>query len=196
MKDELPRRLFHFCGCLIFPIIALLLPRSIFLPILTSVTVLFLLFEVIRLKSSSVNRWFLGTFSVLLREKEVTQLTGTSYLLIACVIAFWLFDKSVAILSFSFLAVGDPIGGVAGERWGKRKIRGKSLEGSLAFCLAALVFGIILNMATRVALPVLLFGVFWATLVEFWSLPPNDNFTIPLFSGGAMTLFKFIEQAL
>lgn len=194
MKNELPRRLFHTCSCLIFPVAALLLPQSIFLPLLISVTAVFLPFEVIRLRLPSVNNWFLSHFRTLLREKETTRFTGSSYLLIACVITFLVFDKPIAVLSFSFLAVGDPVGGAAGERWGKRKIRGKSLEGSLAFFLAALIFGLILNMVTQVALPLLLVGVSGATLIEFLSLPPDDNLTIPLFSGGLMTLVKLIER--
>jgi len=126
----------------------------------------------------------------------MTKLTSSSYLLIACVIAFLVLDKSIAVLSFAFLAVGDPVGGAAGERWGKRKIRDKSLEGSLAFFFAALIFGLILNLATQVTLAVLFMGVLGATLIEFLSLPPNDNLTIPLFSGGLMTLVKFVEQYL
>jgi len=143
-----------------------------------------------------VNNWFLAHFRILLREKEFSKLTSSSYLLIACVIAFLVFDKSIAVLSFVFLAVGDPVAGAAGKRWGKRKIRGKSIEGSSAFFLAALIFGLILNMVTQVSLPVLFIGVLGATLIEFLSLPPNDNLTIPLFSGGLMTLVKFIEQYL
>lgn len=196
MKDELPRRLFHTCSCLVFPIAALLLPRDIFLALLTSVTLIFLLFELVRLRFSSVNNWFVNNFHILLREKETTRLTSSSYLLIACVIAFLVFDKFIAVLSFAFLAVGDPVGGAAGQRWGKRKIRGKSIEGSLAFLLAALIFGLILNMVTQVTLPVLFIGVLGATLIEFLSLPPNDNLTVPIFSGGVMTLVKFIEQYL
>lgn len=194
MKDELPRRLFHASSCLVFPVAALLLPRDIFLTILISVTAAFLIFELTRLRFPSVNAWFLRHFRILLREKETTKFTGSSYLLIASVIAFLVFDKSIAVLSFAFLAMGDPVGGAAGERWGKRKIRGKSLEGSLAFFLAALIFGLILNMVTQVSLPVLFVGVLGATLIEFLSLPSDDNLTIPLFSGGLMTLVKFIEQ--
>ncbi len=197
MKNELPRRLFHACSCLIFPIAALLLPTNIFFSALISVTAVFLLLEIIRLKSSSVNRWFLNSFRILVREKkEERGLTASSYLLIAAVIAFWLLDKGIAVLSFAFLAVGDPIGGAVGERWGKKRLRGKSLEGSLAFCLAALTFGIILNMVVHITLLILLVGVFSATLVEFLALPPDDNFTIPLLSGGIMTLVKFVVSTL
>lgn len=192
MKDELPRRLFHTCSCLVFPIIALFLPRDIFLLLLVSVTALFLFFELIRFHFPTMNNWFLTHFRILLREKETAKLTGSSYLLIASVISFLVFDRSIAVLSFAFLAVGDPVGGAAGTRWGKRKIRGKSLEGSLAFFLAALIFGLLLNMVTKVDMLVLFLGVLGATLIEFLSLPPDDNLTIPLFSGGLMTLVQFL----
>ncbi len=193
MENGLPRRLFHLCSCLILSITALLLPQNIFFPILVLIAVLFLVFEIIRLRSPRVNLWFLNTFRILTRtEKEERGLTGSSYLLMAAVISFWLFPTSIAGLCFAFLAVGDPIGGAVGERWGRKKIRGKSLQGSLAFCLAAFAFGIILNIAVQIPLPILVVGVISATLVEFLSLPPNDNFTIPLFSGGMMILVKFM----
>lgn len=193
MKDELPRRLFHTCICLIFPMAALFLQRDIFLILLVSITAIFLLFELIRMRIPSVNKWFLTYFHVLVRKKETAKLTGSSYLLIASVISFLIFDKSIAVLSFSFLAVGDPVGGAAGTRWGKRKFRGKSLEGSFAFFLSALIFGLLINMVTRVDLLVLFVGALTATLTEFFSLPPDDNLTVPLLSGGLMTLVQFAQ---
>ena len=184
---ELPRRLFHIFGGLLLPATGLLLPQDVFLPALISVTVAFLLFEVIRLRSVSVNRWFTHHFQPLLREKEASRPTGSAYLLIAAVITFLLFDKPIAVMALSFVVVGDPIAGMIGETWGKRRIRGKSLEGSAACFLACLVIGAILASITGTPLALVIIGAACATLVEFSSLPINDNLTIPLISGGAMT---------
>ena len=70
--------------------------------------------------------------------------------------------------------------------------KGKSLEGS-GVCLAAcLVAGAILAAITHVALWVVVVGAICATLVEFFSLPPNDNLTIPLVTGAIMSLVKLL----
>jgi len=184
---ELARRLFHICGGLSLVISGLLLPKSIFLPSLSAITIIFLIFEVIRLKFPVVNRWFLLHFQALLREREASRFTGSAYLLIASVIAFLVFDKPVAAMALCFVALGDPIAGIVGERWGKKGIRGKSLKGSGACFLACLISGTILAWVTHIPLPLVAVGALCATLIEALSLPINDNLTIPLVSGGVIT---------
>ena len=188
---ELPRRLFHIFGGLSIPIASLLIPQHIFLPALISIPIVFLILELVRLRFSPVNRRFLTCFHALLRENEVSTLTASAYLLIAATIVFVFCDKAIAAMALTFVAVGDPIAGMVGERWGKLKIRGKSLEGSVACLAACLMAGTILATIMHVALWVVVLGAICATLVEFLSLPLNDNLIIPLVSGGVMTLVKF-----
>ena len=189
---ELPRRLFHIFGGLCLPIVGWLLPRNIFLPSLFTITIIFLVFEVLRLRSQQVNRWFSAHFQALLRETEASRFTGSTYLLIASSIAFLLFDKSIAVVSLCFAALGDPVAGIIGERWGRRKIRSKSLEGSCACFLACLTIGTILASVTHISLPLVIVGALCATFIELLSLPVNDNLTIPLVSGGVITGVKLI----
>jgi len=189
---ELPRRLWHIFGGLCLTVAGLLAPENIFLPALISVTIVFLIFELVRLKSPSLNRRFSACFHTLLREEEASRLTASSYLLIAATIVFVFCDKSIAVMALTFLAIGDPIAGMVGEKWGKLRIRGKSLRGSGACLLACLISGAILAAITHVALWLALIGAVCATLVEFLSLPPNDNLTIPLVAGGVMSLIKFV----
>lgn len=187
---ELPRRLWHIFGGLSLAIAGLLVPENIFLPALISATVAFLILELTRLKFPRVNRRFLAWFHPLLREKEASTLTGTAYFSMAAVIVFMLCDKSIAVVALTFVAVGDPIAGMVGERWGKARMRGKSLVGSGACLLSCLVAGAILSAITDVALPLVVVGALCATLMEFLSLRINDNLTVPLVSGGAMMLVK------
>ena len=185
---ELPRRLWHIGGGLSLPIAGLLVPQQIFRPALCSVTIAFLIFEALRLKFPQVNRRFVTCFQALLRERETSTLTASAYLLIAASIVFVFCHKSIAAIALTFVAVGDPIAGMVGERWGKLRVRGKSLRGSGACLLACLMAGAILASITHVALWVVVVGAICATLVEFLSLPPNDNLTIPLITGGIMSL--------
>lgn len=68
-----------------------------------------------------MNQRFLTCFRALLREKEASAPTGSAYLLAAASIVFILCDKSIAAIALTFVAVGDPVAGMVGERWGKAK---------------------------------------------------------------------------
>ena len=189
---ELPRRLWHIGGGLSLSIAGLLMPENIFLPVLILVTVNFLLFELIRLRFSSVNRRFVACFHALLREREASTLTASAYLLIAATVVFIFCDKAIAAMALTFVAVGDPIAGMVRGKWGKPRIRDKALTGSSACLAACLIAGAILAAITHVALWLVVLGAVCATLVEFRSLPVSDNLTIPLVAGGAMMLLKFV----
>jgi dolichol kinase len=211
---ELPRRLWHIFGGLALPVAGLLAPQDIFLPALVSITIAILILDIVRLRSPRINRRFVVIFRVLLREKEVSTLTGSTYFLIAASIVFAFCDKSIAAIALAFVAVGDPVAGMVGERWGKlraspeegkfseasrfprnlrfREVKGKSLEGSSACFGACLVVGVILTAVTHVALWVVVVGAVCATVIEFLSLPVNDNLSMPLVAAGVMSLVHAI----
>jgi len=173
-------------------IAGLLLPQQIFLPAICSVTIVFLIFEFIRLRFPQINQRFLTCFHVLLRERETATLTASAYFLIAASVVFILCDKSIAAIALTFVAVGDPVAGMVGEKWGRLKARGRSLEGNCSCFLACAVAGIILATITHVALWLAVVGAVRAALVEFLSFPVNDNLTIPLVSAGVMSLVKLL----
>lgn len=211
---ELPRRLWHIFAGLLIPVAGLLTPQDIFLPALVAITIAALILDIGRLRSQRVNRRFMIIFRVLLREREVSTLTGSTYFLVAASIVFAFCDKSIAAIALAFVAVGDPIAGVVGERWGKlgvnpeegnfsdftrfprnlrfRGKKGKSLEGSSACFVACLVVGVILAAITHVALWVVVVGAICATVIESLSLTVNDNLTIPLVAAGVMSLVHAI----
>jgi len=195
---ELPRRLWHIFGGVSLAIAGLLLPRQIFLPALCSVTIAFLIFELIRLGFPQLNCRFITCFRALIREREASTLTSSAYLLIAACIVFIVCDKSIAVMAVTFVAVGDPAAGMARDKWkqargwGRRKSKGKSLEGSGACLAACLVVGGVLAAIIHVAWWVAVTGAIFATLMEFLSLPLNDNLTMPLASAGAMSLIGLL----
>ena len=156
------RRLFHIVAGSLFPLLALVLPQWIIILLAATGTGISIILEVSRRRSRRVNDWFTSRFSVLLKESESSQTLGSTYLLAATLLAFLLFDRNVAVLALLFLAVGDPLAALVGERYGRARIRKKSVEGSLAFMAGA-------------------------ALVELLSLPPDDNFTVPLVAGAVMT---------
>jgi dolichol kinase len=211
---ELPRRLWHIFGGLSLPVAGLWAPQDIFLPALVSITIAVLILDIVRLRSPRVNRRFVISFRALLREREGSTLNGSTYFLIAASIVFIFCDKSIAAIALAFVAVGDPVAGMVGEKWGKlrvsheegnfsnfakfprnlrfRGMKGKSWEGSSACFVACLIVGVILAAITHVALWVVVVGAICATVIESLSLLVNDNLSIPLVAAGVMSLVHAI----
>lgn len=199
--SELPRRLWHIFGGLSLLSAGLLVPENIFLPVLISVTIVFLIFELSRRKFPWLNRRFLTCFRALLREGEASTLTASAYFLIAASVVFILCDQSIAAMALTFVAVGDPVAGMIGELWVAApqnlrfpglKVKRKSLRATAVCFLACVVAGAILAVITHVALWLMVVGAVCATLIEFPSLPLNDNLTSPLVSAGVMSLVKLL----
>jgi dolichol kinase len=115
-------------GGLSLPIAGLLAPPDIFLPALISITIGLLVFEVIRLRLSWLNRRFMACFQALVREREISTPTASTYLLVAASIVFVVYDMAIAAIALTFVAVGDPVAGMVGERWGKLKVPPETLR--------------------------------------------------------------------
>jgi dolichol kinase len=73
------------------------------------------------------------------------------------------------------------------------KVKGKSLAGSMACLGACLVAGAVLASITHLAFGVVIVGAICATAVEWLSLPPNDNLTMPLVTAGIMSLGRLLS---
>jgi len=180
-----------------FPILALFIPRGTLLITLGAITAIFITWEIVRFTSPNVNRWMVSHLGVILKREEGFRPTGSTYLLLASLIVFLLFEKYVAIASLLFLSIGDFMATVIGERFGKRRVFNKSLEGSLACLVSCLLIGMVMTWVGPVmVLPVAIVGAVAATLVEFLPIPADDNLTIPIFSAGIMRLADFIWARL
>ena len=189
MSSTVKRGLFHILGGLSVPIAALFLPRMVLLIALGVATLIFLAFEFLRLRASGINRWFFLHFRSLLRETEVSRLTGTSYMLIASLVAFLAFERDIAVLALSFLAVGDAMATIVGKQIGRTRFLGKTVEGDLACFISCVATGFVFYHAgLDIRLLTILVGSLAATFVEAMPLPINDNLTMPISAGVVMTL--------
>jgi glycerol-3-phosphate acyltransferase PlsY len=104
-------------------------------------------------------------------------------------LSLWAFSPAAASAAVCFLAFGDVAATTIGQRFGKTKIGNKSLEGTVAFVLAALFGGYLLSFAEPgISLGIMILGALVAAGVELLPLPLNDNLTIPLLAGAAMEL--------
>lgn len=189
MSNTLKRCLSHLFVALSIAVAALFLPRIVLLISLGVVTFIGLAFELLRLKAPVINRWFLSFFKPLLKKQEASRITGASYMLIAALIAFLVFQRDIAVLAICFLAVGDPLAIIVGIQIGKRKLFGKTLEGDLACLISCIAIGAAFYYG-GIGVPwlTILAGAIGTAIVEALPLPIDDNLTMPLFAGLVMTI--------
>ena len=183
------RRVFHLAAASLFPTLFLFAPRTPLLIAAIALTVTVIAGEALRFKVPAFNRRLTRAVRVLMKEREQGAVFGSTYVLIATTVVIGVMDRSIAPLALYFLALGDPAAAIVGERWGRHRFGKGTLEGSIAFLGAALAIGVVL-LATKLdtTVPVMVVGVFAATIVEALPAWLDDNLTVPLAGGGAMAL--------
>jgi len=144
-QSKLWRRLWHLVGGSFFPVLAFFVPREALLITLGVITSVFVAWEIARFVSPGVNRWSSAHLRIILKREEQFQPTGTTLLLLASLVVFFLFEKYIAITSLFFVAIGDLAASIIGEKYGKLAVLQKSLEGSLACLMACLMIGILMT---------------------------------------------------
>lgn len=189
VSGMLARKTFHVLGSMAAPVAALVVSRDVLLWGTGLVASFFLGVEMVRFVMPWVNARFMLVFGPLLREQEVSGVTGSTYVLIATFITFFIFPRDIAILALSFLAVGDAFSAVVGTAFIGKTRREKNGQGSLACFLSCTLVGLLLaHYFLDVNTATVLIGAAIATLVEAWNVPVNDNITIPVSSALVMTV--------
>ncbi|MBN2466182.1 hypothetical protein JXD38_11230 [candidate division WOR-3 bacterium] len=162
---------------------------------LAAATIIFLLIDFLRLRTTSVKSVFIVLFGSLLRRKEFTSLTGGSYLMLASLVCMLIFGigpqgrvSGVFIAAISFLALGDTAAAIVGLSLGRVKIFRKSLEGTLAGLLVCVGVAWVVAILPGLDFPlgIGILGAVSASIVEALPIEVNDNVVIPLLSGMVM----------
>jgi len=144
--------------------------------------------DVLRIHEARVRTFFRQFFGEMIREHEQMSLLGSSYLLLAALIAVEVFPQPIAAAALGFTVLGDAMGALVGKGWGRRKVFNKSLEGALGCLVACLVWAGVVHAVAGVPLGVLVAGAITATVVEVLPIPLDDNLGITLAAGYAMKL--------
>lgn len=183
------RRLFHIGAGSTIPILGIFVSSGVMVFLLATLSGLALVVELARFKLPSLNSLLVRELRPLLKQTEDRRLTGATYIAVSALVAFLIFDKPIAVTALLFLSLGDPIAAVVGNRMGGFRVFGKSPWGTVAFAAASLAMSAVLAVAD-VASPywLLAAGAAVAAVVELVPFPVDDNVTIPLISGAAMTL--------
>jgi len=130
--------------------------------------------------ASLFDRFFFGR---VLRKEEKSTLMGSTYFLFSSILVILFFPKRVAITSLLILILSDTAAAVVGKSVGRRRIFGKTMEGSSAFLLTSLLIVWLYPDLNRLAGTLAALG---GTLIELLPTRLNDNLTIPLVTGAIL----------
>jgi dolichol kinase len=190
-RKELYRKLTHL-GALIIPggYYYFNLSRFEMLSIMIPIAIGMIFIDISRLRGWRFWNLFRPLISSMAREHEVKgDFTGAAYILTTVCLVVALFDKPVAIAALAFIMTGDSAAALIGRKFGKHKYGRKSLEGSFAFLVTAIITAYFIP---DLPITIGLIGAAVATITEAFSLTIDDNLTVPLVSGLVMHLLLFI----
>lgn len=107
------------------------------------------------------------------RVHERDGVAAHIYFALASLIVIYFFSGAIAIAAVTLATLGDALAAIVGKNFGRHRFsNGKSLEGSLAYFLTGL-----LVITPLLGVKAALFGSLAGALVEFYELPPDDNFS-------------------
>lgn len=158
---------------------------ALFLLVLTLVA---MIIDVVRIHDRHVRKFFRRFFGEMIREHERFTLLGSTYLLIAALLAVEIFPQAIAAAAIGFTVLGDSTAALVGKAWGRRRFFRKTLEGALGGLTACLVWATFLIAGGHLDWRVAISGALVASLVELLPIPLDDNLGVTLLSGYAMKL--------
>jgi len=124
------------------------------------------------------------------RQHQHFTVTGGVYVLASSLLCTLLFSNTVAAISITVMLISDTLAALVGKAVGQRKIyKNKSLEGSVAFFVSALIIMMLFNplRTFTYASVIACFAAMFMELFEQW-FELDDNFSVPLIIGIILTL--------
>jgi len=194
------RCLFHLSAASVIPLIGLAIGREYALGMAIMATVVLVGGEMARFLIPGVNAWFIEWLGMLLKPGEKQRITAATYLAVTSLVLLLIFDLEIASLALLFLALGDPVAGLIGKRFGRLRwnvwfstgiagASGKSVEGAIAFLATSLSVATLLwTKDIYFTLWPAAIGAAVAAIVEFLPIPLEDNATVPIASALVMWL--------
>lgn len=185
---EIGRKIIHL-GSAGFALLYHYTNRPFMLVLMAGLTLLAVVLEIGRQRWPALQRLIQRVAGGVFRNVEQSEVTGATWVSLAILLTIALFSKPVAIACIVILAVCDSLAALIGQRFGKARFFGKSVAGSGAFFLSALLIGYWLLPSVWAAIAGAATGTLAEALdVRIGALKINDNVAIPLLTGLAFTL--------
>jgi dolichol kinase len=186
-RSEIGRKLIHFASALT-PLIYFFIDRTLTLSLLIPIAAAFIVIDVLRQTHSGLGALYDRILGHMMRGDETGRLCGASHVMIASVLCVTLFPKPIAITAMLIMSISDGVASLVGLRSNGPRWGGKSLAGSAAFLVSAVVMGLLFLPGRPVAA---LVGALAGTVIEALplrvaNLRVDDNITVPLGAGLVM----------
>ena len=187
---ELYRKLIHLASSIIPLSYLYLFPDRTLMAKLLSILVVvsFILDHDYIQKINWIKNIFTKYLNPLMRKSEINgRLTGATWVFTASFITVLIFPMDIAVYALLIMTVSDAVAALVGSYFGKIKIFEKTFEGTLA----GIIVGISLCfLVPTIPVMIAVIGVITGMSVELLPLRLNDNFSIPLVSGGIMHIAR------
>ena len=159
------------------------------LSVMVPITLVMVLIDIARLRDLWIWRVVVSPVmgGMVRPHEKAGDFTGASYILLTICVTVALFDKNIAIAGLAFTMVGDTFAALIGRKFGRHKFgQNKSVEGTLGCLLGTLIVALVMYPYLPWQLGV--GGAIVSALAEAFSFGIDDNVTVPLTSGLAMTI--------
>ncbi len=194
---ELVRKAIHLSS-LSIPIIYFFIAKPTALAILIPLTLASLAADLTRFFHEPTRKLLEGYFGWLLRAHErdtnARRLNGATYVLLSATICILVFPKIIVITAFAILIISDASAALIGRKYGRHPFLKKSLEGTLAFFLSALVVVVVTPKIEYVGTEYVIGAVaaFCGSIIEALPIAIDDNLSVPVGLGAIMWLLYIL----
>lgn len=141
-RYEIIRKSIHI-NSLLIPIIYYFIPLVYAASILGGLVAVAFAIEFFRLRPGKFQKWYYNFFGVILREHEKGEdsksISGATYILLGALLTILIFPKIIAINALAIVVISDLSAALIGKRFGRHPFLKKSLEGTAAFFVTALI---------------------------------------------------------
>jgi dolichol kinase len=188
-RNELLRKSIHLCS-LSIPIACAYWSRETMLTLLLPLTIVTIAVDLLRSFSRPVFDLYQTIFGTILRRHEQTPgkvtLNGASWVFLSALVCILIFPTLITITAFAILIISDTVAAIIGRRYGTKKYRDKTIQGSTAFVISACIVVLCTPKVAYHWTEYLIAAVstIFGALAEVFSFDViDDNFSIPIAIG-------------
>ena len=185
-RNEIVREIIHVSGFLVPFICMYLLNLQVVSLLILFVTLLYIASELARLRGTNLPPFTMITQRAAIEPEIHEFVTVPIFFALGIILPLILFPVPENYAAIAVLALGDSSATLVGKKFGRMTFpfnKGKKVEGSVFGFLPAFIGALIFVNPLKA-----LVGAFIGMLIEVLPSPINDNLTVPIGSGLAMTI--------